>query len=177
MKGRLIFKETQSFRNTWIWWVLVEVMLLLLAGIVFGISQGFITEEPGGNTPGASVLVVILAGSFVVIGAIIWLLQVMKLTVQIDQGTIMYRFLPFITQTKSFHKWDLEDVYVRKYRPTVMDAGYSSTATPKGKSYNLKGKYGLQLVLKNNKRLFLGTQKPDELKLAVQKLKKNWKMN
>lgn len=150
--------------------------MLLLAGIVVGISQGFITEELGDNQPDRSALVLILAGSFVVIGAIIWLLQVMTLTVQIDQGTIMYRFLPFITQTKSVHKWDLEDVYVREYRPTVAYDGYPP-ATPKGKAYTIKGRSGLQLVFKNNKRLFLGTQKPDELKLAVQKLKKNWNMN
>ena len=53
--------------------------------------------------------------------------------------------------------------------------GWGYRISPRnGKAFNIKGSWGLQLVLSNGDKLLLGTQKPEELKKAIEQLKESW---
>ena len=49
--------------------------------------------------------------------------------------------------------------------------GWGIRAGSNGKAYNVKGNIGLQLVLKNDKRVLFGTQQPNELQKAIDRIK------
>ena len=110
-----------------------------------------------------------------IMGFIIALYTVMRLQVSIDNSAIYYRFPPFIRVEKILTNLDIRTINVRKYRPIWEYGGYGFRVRFRsGKALNIAGKYGLQLVLSNGKRLLLGTQKPQELKQALVRLKESW---
>jgi hypothetical protein len=62
--------------------------------------------------------------------------------------------------------------YVRKYKPLAEFGGWGLRFGVSGKAYNISGNKGLQLELTNNKKLLIGTQKPEELSEALNKIGK-----
>ena len=70
----------------------------------------------------------------------------------------------------------IRKIYVRKYKPIWEYLGWGIRFGPSGRAYNTMGKIGLQLELKNGRKILIGTQKKEELKEIIQKLKeeKGW---
>ncbi|MGH2624551.1 MAG: hypothetical protein ACRDE7_12850, partial [Sphingobacterium sp.] len=99
------------------------------------------------------------------------LLYFLRLKTKIDQVGVHIRFIPFVWN--KLITWDqVEKAYGRTY--TLMDfGGWGYRFSPQGIAYNTKGKYGLQLILKNGKRIMIGTQKPKEIEMVLSQLNIN----
>jgi hypothetical protein len=105
----------------------------------------------------------------------IYLFQLHKLEVKVDQDSIRYRFAPYINRFRTIRKGEVKEIYVRKYQPIMEYGGWGyRIGLGKGRAYNIFGNWGLQLKFRNGKDLLLGTQKPEILKAAITKLKENW---
>ena len=68
---------------------------------------------------------------------------------------------------KKFFSWEeIEKISVREYSPLLEYGGwgYAEERVEEHIMYNVKGNIGLQLVLKNGKKILIGTQKAEELK-------------
>ncbi len=178
MKGRLLFQEEQAFKYTWSWWVLIIVTLPVFGSLTYGFYQQILLGDPWGNNPMSDLTMVLVTSStFVLLGGIIWLFQVMKLVIKVDEGTLSYSFFPFVSSMKNLHKGDVAEMYIRKYDPIGEYGGWGyRTRWKKGKALNVSGKWGLQLIFPTGKKLLLGTQKPEELEQAIKQLKENWGM-
>ena len=167
MKGRLIFEETQTFRNTWTWYLIIGITVFAVGGsivmaLMSGKSEGFV-----GSTIATLVTFAVLA-----------MLGAAKLHVAIDSNTIYYRFPPFVNSEKSIHRDDLEEIYVRKYKALLEYGGYGYRFRFRsGRALNVAGNNGLQLILKNGKKILIGTQRPELMESAVRKFKENPEMN
>ena len=63
---------------------------------------------------------------------------------------------------------------VRKYNPIGEYGGWGikGRGFGKGRAYNVKGNMGLQLRLQDNKKILFGTQRPDALQAAMDKMMK-----
>ncbi|NQZ75730.1 MAG: hypothetical protein HRT61_06400 [Ekhidna sp.] len=167
MKGRILFKERQSFVGTWMWYLVIGICLLSLGATTFSFLIGRGTEAVIG------LIIVTL-----VTGTITSLLYRSKLEVQIDSNNVYYRFVPFVNSEHSISKEDVKEIYVRNYKPIWEYGGWGYRVRPgKGKALIVSGKEGLQIIFQNGKKLLLGTQKSESLKYAVQKLKENWSSN
>lgn len=167
MKGKLLFKEEQSFVGTWMWYLVIGISLLSVGGTAVGLFST--------NDPEAIIGVVIAA---LVTGGIVILFYTSKLYVSMDQDHLYYRYPPFVNSEKMLSKDDVKEIYVRKYKPIAEYGGWGYKFRFKsGRVMNVAGDVGLQLVFKNNKKLLIGTQKPEAMKDAVRRLKDNWALD
>jgi len=91
----------------------------------------------------------------------------MQLKTEITRDTLSFRFVPFVKRTIPWK--DMETFKVINYG---FVGGYGVRLTMKyGTVYNVRGKEGLFVKLKNGKTFIIGTQKPKELEKAIQQLK------
>ena len=164
MKGKLIFKEEQSFVGTWMWYLVIGIAILSVGGTA--VSLAYTADTEG---------IIGLVITAVVTGGIIVLFFTSKLYISIDQNSLYYRYPPFVNSEKVITKDDVKEIYVRKYKPILEYGGWGYRFRFRsGRALNVAGNVGLQFVAKNDKRILLGTQKPEELKQAVRRLKENW---
>lgn len=164
MKGKLIFKEEQSFVNTWMWYLVLGIMVLAVGGAILG----YIHNPDSEGVVGLIITVIATAG-------VVALLYSSRLYVSIDQDKLYYRFPPFVNNEKSISKEDIKEMYVRKYKPIWEYGGYGYRFRFRsGKAMNVAGNKGLQLLLRNDKRILIGTQKPEAMEHAIRRLKENW---
>ena len=64
---------------------------------------------------------------------------------------------------------------MRTYKPIVEYGGWGlrSGVFGSGQAFNVYGNIGLQLELKNRKKLLIGTQKKYEIEKALEQIKRN----
>ena len=165
MKGKVLFKEEQSFVGTWMFYLVIIVCVLATLGAAIPIWLDKETNE--------GIIGVTIAG--VVCFGVIMLFIYSKLYVTIDERAIYYRYPPFVNSEKTLTKTDIKEAYVRKYEPIWEYGGWGYRIRPgKGRAMNVSGNQGLQLILSDGKQLLIGTQKPEQMRQAVRRLKENW---
>lgn len=155
-----MFKERQKIRHLWLW-----LGMICMAGIslvffynVYFYDYIFIDK------PSDYVYIIVPFIPFL----IIILLQIARLDTQIDQTGIYYQFFPFHLKKRKIEWNSIERAYVRQYRPIKEFGGYGIRGfTKKNRAYNVSGKFGLQIILKNGNRLLIGTQKSIELEEVI----------
>lgn len=158
----IYFIETQKFKQWWIWLILLipfasSIIALYNSPNDFS-DQGILSSTIGGLV--AVSIVGLLLFSF-------------TLKTEINQTGISYRFMPFHFKMKTIEWNELQDCYVREYKPIMEYGGWGIRYSFKnGKAYNTMGNKGLQLIFKNNKQLLIGTQKEEELTKLIEQLKK-----
>lgn len=118
-------------------------------------------------------------GAFVIVLVII-LFLVLKLQTKIDENGIKFKFYPFQRSFKNI-PWDsITECYIRNYNPISEFGGWgikSSFRKDTGKAYTTSGSIGLQLKLKNGKKILIGTQKKEALQRVLDTYKHKIKNN
>jgi hypothetical protein len=165
MKGKILFQEEQGFIGTWMWY-------LLLGMSTFGLVPILVILFTQQDTNEAIIGLLIFT---VVIGGVIALFSLSKLYITIDQGSIYYKYPPYINRERQLGKTDVKSAEVRTYSAIWEYGGYGYRYTfGNGRALNVSGDKGLQLELSSGKKLLLGTQKAEELNKALEQLKYNW---
>jgi len=165
MKKKILFKEEQKLLNTLLFYVFLFFSVLAIAGMLIPIwlKEGTFESLALPIVP----ILIIISITFFFIRA--------KLETTIDEEAIYYRYPPFVNKEKKVSKQEVNECYVRKYKPIWEYGGWGyRVRLGKGKALNVAGNMGLQLVLSNGKGLLLGTQEPDKMKRAIKRLKENW---
>jgi len=95
-----------------------------------------------------------------------------KLVVSVREDGIWYRYPPIIMKEKLIRKDSIEKFEIRKYRPVMQYGGWGvRTGSRKyGKAYNVKGNIGMQLYLKDGKRILFGTERKESFQRAMVKI-------
>jgi hypothetical protein len=158
----ILFSERQYFRQWWLW-----ILLLTPAGLIFyGLYAQLVKGIPFGNNPTSDEMLMALAAFMLLMLVVFYF---MGLQVEITHAGIRYRFFPFFGSR--FIAWEeIAEAEVRQYHPIREYGGWGLRYGSAGTAYNVSGNMGLQLVLhKKNKRILLGTQEPEELRLTLQK--------
>ena len=176
MKGKIIFKEVQSFRYKWPWFLVLAVAIFNVVLFGWAMYKQFYLGEPWGNKPLSDIgLGVVSTLILLLMFAVFCLFHFQTLHLEIDEGFIRYKFPPFINSTKSLKSTDVSELYVRTYSPISEFGGWGYRGIlRKNQAYNVSGNKGLQIVFTNGKKLLIGTEKPDQLKQAIAQLKENW---
>lgn len=153
------FSEKQKFTQWWIWLILLGIGILPLIGIYKQLYLG----EPFGDKPLSDNGLIVFT---VFIFAFIAFFWVMQLRTDINQQEVKMYFFPFLKKTI---KWsEVKSAQIVNYG---FVGGWGIRLWTKyGTVYNIKGKMGLALELKNNKKILIGTQKADELKAFLNSL-------
>lgn len=158
---QVLFSERQYFRQIWIW----ILMVFLTALMVWGLISQLILDKPIGNNPGPDWFLFL---SLLLVLAIDVLLFSTYLEVKIYKKRIEYRFYPFISW--KCLRWDeVEQAYVRKYRPIGEFGGWGIRIQPgrRSRALNVSGNIGLQLVMKNGAKLLIGTRNGNAMESAL----------
>jgi len=172
---RLIYKEEQSFRQSVIPWIMLAVILLMLAGYGFGFYQQLYLGKPYGDEPMSNIALIwssIL--SFVLVSAVFIFILGGNLVTEIWSDGIRYKFTPLIRKVKYISLTDISSVEVAEYNPIMEFGGWGlrKRLFTRKTAYNIKGRIGIRVVMKNGSQVMFGTQKREEMKRAVEKMLK-----
>jgi len=155
------YKETQHIRIWWMWASLAAMNILF----VYIFIQQVILHKPFGRTPLPDSTIVLL----LVIGlGLLAFCSLISFKMRIDDVGIHYKYLPFYVKYTTITWYNVSDAYVRDYNPLYEYGGWGIKGSAKNKSLSVSGKTGLQLVLRDGKRLMLGTRHPVEVKAIAQ---------
>lgn len=162
MKNARVYRETQYFRQIWLWFILLGINAVLIYGIV----SELVFNKPFGNTTGSLVAVIVV---LVLFGVITMLFAFVRLDTEIRNDGIYYRFYPFQLKFKGISKTIITEAYIRKYNPISEYGGWGIRVgwVGRGMAYNISGNIGLQIEYSSGKKLLIGTRKPKEVEQAL----------
>ncbi len=158
MCEKYLFRESQAFRQVWIWAFLILMNGFLLYTVVMQWGLG----QPVGNNPAGDVML----GVIVLFSLVLTLLfLVFRLQTEIRHDGIYTRFFPFQQRFRRIGWNELNRCYIRSYKPLAEYGGWGWRIgmAGAGQAYNVAGNKGLQLEFKNLKRLLIGTSRPGEM--------------
>jgi Family of unknown function (DUF6141) len=161
----IIYREVQKFRQ---WWIMM-ILLLSLGIWLWGIVQQLVYKIPFGNHP-ITDLGLILIGIIVLIPVLVFLW--IKMITEIRTDGLYYKMYPLMG-FKKIAASEIKDWEVKEYSPLKEFGGWGIRFSAKkggGKAINVKGKHGLQLELNSGKKILIGSQDPEKIKAAMQKL-------
>lgn len=96
-----------------------------------------------------------------------------KMVTQIREDGIYVRFPPFQSGFQKFLWKDIKQVYIRRYNAINDYTGWGIKTGPMGKGFIVAGDMGIQIVLKNNYRVLIGTQQSEKVDAILKHSKLN----
>lgn len=156
-----VFNEIQKFNQGWLRVVLISVAGLTTLPIFFLVDwQGI----------GQTELIIVGGAMALTLGLLFFIMFIFRLETRIDEKGIHYGFHP-IPGKNNLQSWDaITKAYVRNYSAIGEYGGWGyrvSFSKSKGKAYNVSGNVGIQLELKNGKKVLIGTQQKDAATSAI----------
>ena len=165
MANEILFTERQRFKQWWLWLILLGINGLFL----FGVFKQVIAGQQFGDKPMSNTGLLITAGLTILLTI---LFLNFRLDTLIKKEGIYVRFFPFHLKFK-YYAWEkLTKSFVRRYSPIAEYGGWGLRYgfSGKGKAFNVSGDKGLQLEFTDNKKLLIGTGKPDELTEVLKRI-------
>jgi hypothetical protein len=164
--SEVFFKEEQRFRQLWLWAIIILASIIPWIGMIFQVILG----HKFGNNPGPEWLIILMWLVFG-IGLPIFFYS-LKLITEVRKDGIYLRYFPFHRKFKIYQYKEIESYMAREYKPIREYGGWGIRYSLGGMAYNVYGNKGVQLILKSKKKVLVGTQKPEEFYLAIQKASK-----
>jgi len=160
-KESYMFKEVQWNKIKWVWAVVIGIGTLMWYAFYVQIIGG---KEFGSNPAPDSVLMVFTF----IFGIIfpIFILTFHQITEVRDSGVYIRmspfpgRFIP-LSQIKSYKR--------RTYNAIAEYGGWGIRFGFNGRAYNLSGNQGIQLSLESNSNVLIGTGRPEDFNVALNK--------
>jgi len=143
------FNETQKFQQIWIW----AIISIAAVWVVYSLKNRLIGDER---------FIGYFALTFYAV--LIWFFYSLKLITEVREDGLYVRFFPLHLK---YHKIEYKKATAVTYRPIMDYGGWGIKWGRKGKAYNVSGKRGVMLELKNGKNLLIGSQRADELAEAL----------
>lgn len=165
------FEEEQRFDQWWLKLIMIAATVVTLGPFYYGSIMQLGSGIPWGDKPMTNtglifmdiVITLIMAG-------VVWLIFGARLITIIKKDGIHIKFKPFYLKERLIKPETIEEFKVREYKPVVDYGGWGIKHGRKGEAINISGKIGLQLWLKNGKKLLIGTRRPEAIKRAMNKM-------
>jgi hypothetical protein len=158
-----VILEKQYFRQ---WWIII-----LFGGIdaiiLYGLLTQLITGTPWGDKPLSDIGVIILYICFTLFALFF---MNMGLQTRIDDHGIHFKFIPFSRRFTTYLWSEISKCEVREYSPVKEYGGWGIRYGRNGMAYNVSGNQGIDIILKNGKRVLIGTKKNIEIQLFLSKI-------
>ncbi len=167
MANEILFTETQRFKQKWLWALLIAMAVFIPGPTALGlIRQIFFGQQFSNN---GLILLTIVNVVLPILPLLFF--AYMKLETVIKNDGIYVRFLPFQLKPK-FYSWEsLSQCYIRQYSPINEYGGWGLRGFGKNKALNVSGNMGIQVETKDEYRMLIGTNKPQEIEEIMRKLK------
>lgn len=171
--GKVYFSEEQRFSSPWIWIAIaVGLSIAVIPILVELYNQAILGNSTGSNPERITSLTIVLGVTIFSFVITYVLFKKMKLITKVRSDCIAYRYPPFILKEKMIRREEISRFEVRVYKPIKEYGGWGMrhNFAGAGRAFNVKGNKGLQLYLKNGKKILFGTQRPDAIRRAVEKM-------
>jgi hypothetical protein len=155
----VLFREVQRFRQWFLW-----VPIAVVTGVIWWLfGEQIILGNPQGQQPipnwAAWVLALVFGLGFPVFAS------VLRLITEVTSVAIIVRLAPF--REKEIPLRTIDTAMEREYSAMREFGGWGVRTTKYGKAYNAHGDKGVQLVLRDDSRILIGSQRPEELAAAL----------
>jgi hypothetical protein len=163
--SRIYFEENQKFTQVWLW-ILTGSGLFILVGVAVATAYSqLIQGKTFGDKPMSDTGVMIFFISSILFSAfIILFMKSFQLQTKVDRLGITYRLLPLKRQWKTIHREEILDWEIVAKFAFQYGVHYGINS----ETLNIKGDKQLKLKLASGRTLFIGTQMPDQLSLALE---------
>jgi hypothetical protein len=163
----IIYREVQKFTQIWLW-----VIVFIITGLIwYAFIQQLLFQIPFGYKSMSNLLLLIF---WIFFGICLpaWLLFA-RLTVEVRHDDIYLRYFPFHLSFRKISIEQLKRYEITTYRSIRDFGGWGIRYGLKGKkAYNVEGNRGVLLEFLNGKQLLIGSQRPEEFVLAIQRIPK-----
>jgi len=161
MDNQPLFFEKQYFRQWWVWGIVFGLNGLMLYGLVSQVFLGYTFGDKPMSNGG-------LIAAFIFQTALTFFVVTQHLVTKIDAQGVHIKFWPYHRKWK-LYTWDeIAACQVKQYNPISEYGGWGLRLG----AYNVSGNMGLLLIFKRSTSLMIGTQKPEEMIAALEKLDK-----
>ncbi|MDN5215407.1 hypothetical protein QQ020_25230 [Fulvivirgaceae bacterium BMA12] len=171
--SRILFSENQRFTQVWLVVVMIVSNLTVAVPLGWGFYVQIITGEPWGNNPMSDMgLIIVILLSFSMMAIINMIIFGAKLEVQIKDNSVYYKYFPFIPNWKYVHKDNIANYEMKQFK-AIKDYGgygYRKNFFKKLTGLIIKGNHGLLLTFHDDRKLMIGTQQPEAMKQAMQRI-------
>jgi hypothetical protein len=155
----VVFREVQRFRQ-WFFWVPIAVV----TGVVWWLfGEQIILGHPQGQQPipnwTAWVFAILFGLGFPVFASIV------RLVTEVTTDVIVVRLAPF--RGREIPLRTVDTAMEREYSAMSEFGGWGIRTSRHGRAYNAHGNKGVQLILRDDSRILIGTQRPEELASAL----------
>ena len=158
-----LFTEVQRYRRAWMW-VLLGLSFTALVAVAV-VQRVYIPSAEAYWLSFPSLA--FLGGVIVLLTALVYQAH---LITRINAQGIQFKLFPFQWLYKQIDWQDVEEVYIREYDAIAEYGGWGVKYGQPGKSYTISGRFGLQLVLSDERRILIGTHRPIELEQLILRL-------
>ncbi len=94
----------------------------------------------------------------------------LKLKTRIDEKGIYFQFYPIHFSYRTIAWNEISTCYIRQYNAIFEYGGWgfrNGFRKKIGRAYNVQGNIGLQIELKNGKKILIGTQKKEDMQRVI----------
>jgi hypothetical protein len=156
-----IYREEQRFG----WWV--YALLVVMIGMAWAIFEGRGMVRPGIFGQRAQQLFLAVSAGMAL--PIVFTLGVLRMTTVVTPSDVRVWFGFFPTYKRSMSMASIARVEVVQYRPIADCGGWGIRVGRDGeKVLNARGNRGVRFHLIDGSRVLIGSQRPEELALAVE---------
>jgi hypothetical protein len=153
------FREVQRFRM-WMFWVPI---VIVTAVVWWQFAEQIIRGNPQGSQPlpdwAAWVLAIVFGLGFPAFAI------VLRLVTELRPGTLIMRVFPF--RGTYIPLIDVLEAEVREYSAQREFGGWGVRTGQSGKAYSAYGNQGVQLWLRDDRRILIGSQRAGDLAAAL----------
>jgi uncharacterized membrane protein len=153
------FREEQRFCQPWIWLLIGFVAALQW----WGFFQQILLGQSWGSRPAPDWLVVLFWLLFGIGLPLLFLY--LKLVVTVTNESIDIHFRPLTRRTIPID--EVTHVEARTYSPIWEYGGWGIRGFSSNRAYNVSGNRGVELVLKDGRKVMIGSQQADNLARAI----------
>ncbi|MFP7477505.1 DUF6141 family protein [Terribacillus saccharophilus] len=155
--NKVIYKEIQRPRQPLLW-----LIILTIAGITwYGFILQVVLGLPFGSNPAPNAVVILFWIIFGIASPVI-ILKWTKLVVEVREGGLYIRFIPFHFHYKTFLYKDIKHYKAIQYSPLKRFGGWGLRVNFKGEmGYIMSSKKGIELTLKHQ-TVVISSLKPEE---------------
>lgn len=159
----LFYEEKQFLRsNSLIWFAIVSLLITFFAVVLNFLNKG---------NDWIGILILSL-----VIGTILPLLILTSVHLRIEKDGIYIKYFPFHLKHLFLNWNDVDQFFLRRYNPLSEYGGWGLKGTKNSRAYNVSGNMGLQIFLKDGKKILVGTANPKKLEIALLEIRNQIKL-
>jgi hypothetical protein len=164
-----LFEEKQRFTQWWLWTIIVGASVVSFGFFGNALYTQLVLGKPWGDKPMPDeALIIMVLFNLTAVGIMLLIFFNAMLEIVVDKSSLSYRYFPLLRrwrriERENIQSFETRDFYLRGHGFHIDLRG--------NKRISVQGNTVIEITMTNGKKLRLGTQKPGEFLIALNKMK------